>query len=254
MNPARARAKIAADQVIAEIVAGSYPPGSRLPTEFELCRLTGVSRASLREAMKSLQQLGVISIEQGRGSFVRPIDSWSPFDPAILAARTGQPGAKSEYPWTVQLAEARRLVEVDVAGLAAQRRDDQDLAVMRAAIDDMRAASRATDIDGFATADLAFHQAVLNAAGNEFIRALFDPVARLMHVSRVESSHPAVRRARALRMHRLILEAVAAGDSPAAVAAMRTHLDETLSWTARASGQAQTGQAGVQSAGRTENS
>ncbi len=253
MNSASARAKIAADHVIAEIVAGKYPPGSRLPTEFELCRLTGVSRATLREAMKSLQQLGVISIEQGRGSFVRPIESWSPFDPAILAARTRQPSAQLEYPWTVQLAEARLVVEVDVVGLAALRRNDEDLAAMRAAIDDMAAASRAKNIDGFATADLAFHQAVMNAAGNQFIRALFDPVARLMHVGRVESSESAVRRAKALRMHRLILEAVVVSDSPAAVAAMRTHLDETLSWTARASA-VRSKQANALSAIRAENS
>jgi GntR family transcriptional regulator, transcriptional repressor for pyruvate dehydrogenase complex len=228
-------ARTVAERIVDDIVSGKYPPGSRLPTELELCETTGVSRATLREAMKSLQQLGVTSIEQGRGSFVNPTESWSPFDPAVLAARVEGAAAGSGDPWEVQLAEARRVVEVDVAGLAASRRTEQDLVAMRAAIDGMRQASRARDVEAFATADLAFHQAVMNAAGNEFIRALFDPVARLMHIGRVESSEPAVRRVRAVRVHQAIMAAIAAGEPARAAAAMREHLDETLAWTLTAS-------------------
>jgi len=227
------------------IVSGKYPPGSRLPTELELCRATSVSRATLREAMKFLQQLGVTSIEQGRGSFVNPTENWLPFDPAVLAARVGQATADGGIPWAVQLVEARRLVEVDVAGLAASRRTEQDLAAMSAALEAMSAASRARNVDAFATADLAFHQAVMDAAGNEFVRALFDPVAKLMHVSRVESSEPAARRAQAFRVHRAIMDAIAAGDSSAAVTAMREHLDETLAWTVRVSRAAERSQRAV---------
>jgi len=234
MNFPRARARAVTDQLMNGIVSGKYPPGSRLPTELELCKETGVSRATLREAMKSLQQLGVTSIEQGRGSFVNPTQRWTPLDPAVLAARVGQAAAAGDTPWAVQLVETRRIVEVDVAGLAAARRTEQDLAAMRAALEAMRAASRARDVDAFASADLAFHQAVMDAAGNEFVRALFDTVAKLMHVSRVKSSEPAVRRARALRVHRVIMDAIAAGDSSGAAAAMREHLDETLAWTATA--------------------
>jgi GntR family transcriptional regulator, transcriptional repressor for pyruvate dehydrogenase complex len=242
MNFGRTRARAIADQLMDGIVSGKYPPGSRLPTELELCRATRVSRATLREAMKFLQQLGVTSIEQGRGSFVNPTESWLPFDPAVLAARVGQATADGGIPWAVQLVEARRVVEVDVAGLAASRRTEQHLTAMSAALEAMRAASRARNVDAFATADLAFHQAVMDAAGNEFVRALFDPVAKLMHVSRVESSEPAARRAQALRVHRTIMDAIAAGDSSAAVTAMREHLDETLAWTVRVSREAERGQ------------
>jgi GntR family transcriptional regulator, transcriptional repressor for pyruvate dehydrogenase complex len=245
MNSVRARARTIADQLVDGIVSGKYPPGSRLPTELELCATTGVSRATLREAMKFLQQLGVTRIEQGRGSFVNPTESWLPFDPAVLAARVGQATADGGIPWAVQLAEARRVVEVDVAGLAASRRTERDLTVIGNALEGMRAASRARDVDAFATADLAFHQAVMDASGNEFVRALFDPVARLMHISRVESSEPAARRARALRAHRAIIDAITAGDSSAAVAAMREHLDETLAWTVRASRAAERSQRAV---------
>jgi GntR family transcriptional regulator, transcriptional repressor for pyruvate dehydrogenase complex len=235
MNFARTRAGTVAGQIVGDIVSGKYPPGSRLPTELELCEATGVSRATLREAMKSLQQLGVTSIEQGRGSFVNPTESWSPFEPTVLAARVEGAAADSSDQWEVQLAEARRVVEVDVAGLAASRRTEQDLAAMQAAIGGMRQASRSRDVEAFAVADLAFHQAVMNAAGNEFIRALFDPVARLMHIGRMESSAPAVRRARAVRVHQAIMAAIAAGEPARAAAAMREHLDETLAWTLTAS-------------------
>jgi GntR family transcriptional regulator, transcriptional repressor for pyruvate dehydrogenase complex len=250
MNSTQARAKAVAEQILGDIVSGKYRPGSRLPTELELCEATGVSRATLREAMKSLQQFGVTSIEQGRGSFVNPVQSWSPFDPTVLAARIGHVSADSGAPdsggpdsggsWEVQLAETRRIVEAEVAGLAARRRTDWDLAAMRDSIEAMRRASRERDVDAFATADLAFHQAVMNAAGNEFIRALFDPVARLMHVGRVESSQPLVRRTQAIRVHDAIMAAIAARNELGAVAVMREHLDETLAWIRAATGSAGT--------------
>lgn len=231
MNSAQTRAKGVAVEFIDAIVSGKYPPGSRLPTELEMCEATGVSRATLREAMKFLEQLGVTSIEQGRGTFIRSTESWSPFDPFILCARVRHAAAGAAWSWSIQLAEARRVVEVEVAGLAASRRTEDDLGLMGAAISAMRASSSARDVAGFATADIAFHQAVMNAARNEFLRALFDPVARLMHISRMESAAPVARRASAVRAHQAILKAIADGDSAAAVAAMRDHLDETLNWT-----------------------
>jgi GntR family transcriptional regulator, transcriptional repressor for pyruvate dehydrogenase complex len=240
MNSTQARAKAVAEQILGDIVSGKYPPGSRLPTELELCETTGVSRATLREAMKSLQQFGVTSIEQGRGSFVNPVQRWSPFDPTVLAARIGHVAADPGDPWEVQLAETRRIVEAEVAGLAARRRTDRDLTAMRDSIEAMREASRESDVDAFATADLAFHQAVMNAAGNEFIRALFDPVARLMHAGRVESSEPPVRRTHAIRVHHDIMAAISERNELRAVAVMREHLDETLAWIRTASGSAGT--------------
>jgi GntR family transcriptional repressor for pyruvate dehydrogenase complex len=198
----------------------------------------GVSRATVREAMKSLQQRGVTSIEQGRGTFVNPVEEWSPFDPVLLAARTSGParahddlsllGAALDPTWSAKLIEARRMVEVGVAGLAATRRNEQDLADMEASLVVMKAAH--DDVTAFARADLAFHDAVMRAAANELIQALFDPISRLIGAGRIESSRPAERRAYALEAHASILAAIRAGDSDAAARAMQAHLDSTLTW------------------------
>ncbi len=230
MNFPGGMARVVVDRLLSDIASGRYRPGARLPTESELCTTMGVSRATLREAMKALQQLGVTSIEQGRGTFVTPVHRWSPFDPALLAARTsGVHGAPTDD-WPAKLVEARRLVEVDVAGLAADRRSDAALDAMGAAMDRMRAAADGDDVTAFAEADLAFHQAVMRAAGNELIEALFDPVSRLIHEGRLESSRPPERRVHALEAHALILSAIAGRDAPAARQAMREHLDNTFLW------------------------
>jgi GntR family transcriptional regulator, transcriptional repressor for pyruvate dehydrogenase complex len=227
MNYPAGRPGAVADRLLDEIVSGRYPPGSRLPTEPELCAAMGVSRATVREAMKSLQQRGVTSIEQGRGTFVTSMERWSPLDPVLLAARSATDQGLGAA-WAAKLIEARRVVEVGVAALAAERRSPDDLAAMAACMDSMRAAE--PDVAAFAQADLAFHRAVMRAADNEMIQALFDPLSQLIQEGRVQTSRPPERRALALEAHAAILEAIRAKDTAAAAGAMREHLTETLSW------------------------
>jgi GntR family transcriptional repressor for pyruvate dehydrogenase complex len=247
MNYAGGMAKVVVDRLLDDIAAGRYQPGSRLPTEPELCTMMGVSRATLREAMKALQQLGVTSIEQGRGTFVTPVERWSPFDPALLAARTSTVDGHLDEHWSAKLVELRRMVEVGVAGLAATRRHADDLAQMGAALEAMRRTQRG-DVTAFAEADLAFHQAVMKAADNELIQALFDPIHRLIEAARLESSLPAGRRAHAIEAHSSILAAIESGDAAAASTAMRDHLDSTFTWV-RSHAAAETGPATIE-AGR----
>jgi GntR family transcriptional regulator, transcriptional repressor for pyruvate dehydrogenase complex len=230
MNYPAGRPGAVADRLLDDIVSGRYPPGSRLPTEPELCTVMGVSRATVREAMKSLQQRGVTSIEQGRGTFVNPIERWSPLDPVLLAARSARPESDQGVgsAWAAQLIEARRVVEVGVAALAAERRGPADLETLAETLGRMRAAG--DDVAAFARADLAFHQAVMRAAGNELIHALFDPLSQLIQAGRLQTSRPAERRALAIEAHGAILVAIEAGDAEAAAAAMGEHLTETLSW------------------------
>lgn len=230
MNYPGGRSGQVAERLLGDIVAGKYPPGARLPTEPELCEAMGVSRATVREAMKSLQQRGVTSIEQGRGTFVNPRERWSPLDPVLLAARTGGSVGEMDPAWAVRLVEARLVVEVGVAAIAASRRSEADLEQMRASIAAMEAAR--DDVAAFAAADLSFHEAVLRAADNELIQALLDPIHRLVEEVRVLTSRPPVRRSAAIEAHTAILSAIQAGDGEAASRAMREHLDDTLGWVA----------------------
>ena len=215
-----------AAQLLSEILDGQYLPGSRLPIEPDLCERLDVSRATLREAMKSLQQRGVIRIEQGRGSFVNPRESWSALDPILLAARSGAPDGPTEE-WSRKLWEIRRIVEVGVAELAAGRRSDTDLTEMGNALTAMGEAQRAGDVTAFTQADLAFHRALSQAVGNELITALFEPISHLIEEERLRTSRSIDRRQEAIDEHTAILRAVASGRPRAARRSMTLHVDAT---------------------------
>jgi GntR family transcriptional repressor for pyruvate dehydrogenase complex len=214
-----------AARLLDEIVDGRYPPGAALPPEWELAEREGASRLTIREAVRVLRQKNVVAVVRGRGTFVQPRQHWSPLDPTVLGALARSPDGLTER--LQALLEARALVEVGVAELAAARRSGDDLAVMAGALDAMREADEATDVDAFANADLDFHGAVMSAAGNAVVAALFDPIAQLLWDTRRQTSRDPVARGHALRAHERILTAIERRDPVQAAGAMRDHLTET---------------------------
>ena len=214
-----------AHEFLAAIVGGAYPEGAKLPAEPELVAMTGVSRLTLREAMKLLQAKGVIRIEQGRGTFVNPSSTWSPLDPMVLAARAIHPDSAAVI--SRKLLEARRLVEVGVAELGATRRTDVHLTAMEQALAAMRAAHQRDDRDTFVAADIAFHQVIIEAAGNEIVAALYSPIQQLVLEGRRQTSSWPDARASAIRAHERILEAVRRRDPDLARGRMLAHLADT---------------------------
>jgi|SRR2546421_7718299 len=213
------------EHLVAAILRGDHPPDSRLPPEDRLAELFKVSRLTVREAVKALRGKGVVRVEQGRGTFVNQPDRWSPLDPDLLMARVGS--AEGTRDLAVKLTEARRLVEVGVAGMAAQRRTAQDLTDLRHALDRMRKASDRDDVDGFTEADLEFHQLVMAAAGNPFITALFEPLVDLLFEVRRAASGYRPGRETAIVAHTRIYEALRAGSPDAAREAMSVHMHQT---------------------------
>jgi DNA-binding FadR family transcriptional regulator len=233
-----------AGRLLQEIVGGSYPPGSPLPPEWELADREGASRLTIREAVRVLRQKSVVRVERGRGTYVQPRERWSPLDPDVLGALAQTPeGVTAQIN---ALLEARTLVEVGAAELAAARRGDDDLAAMAAAIAQMRAA--ADDVDRFVEADLAFHRAVMAAAGNAVIAALYGPITKLLHDTRLRTSRDVVARGHALAAHERILTAITRRGPGQAAWAMRDHLAQTGEDFARAGGAGDT--AGADAEGR----
>jgi GntR family transcriptional repressor for pyruvate dehydrogenase complex len=214
-----------AHEFLAAIVGGAYEPGSQLPPEPELVALTGVSRLTLREAMKVLQAMGVVRVEQGRGTFVNPPSSWNPLDPMVLSARAAGPDAGTAV--GLKLLEARRLVEVGVAELAAVRRSEAQLDAMTEALVAQRSAHDAGDTDRFVAADITFHQALMEAAGNEVVAALFGPIQSLVYEGRRLTSSWPEARALAIKAHERILAAVRRQDPGGARRRMLEHLEAT---------------------------
>jgi GntR family transcriptional repressor for pyruvate dehydrogenase complex len=212
-----------AARLLDDIVDGRYPPGSPLPPEWELAAREGASRLTIREAVRVLRQKSVVRVVRGRGTFVQPRERWSPLDAAVLGALARNPDALTER--LNALLEARSLVEVGVAELAAARRDEADLAAMRAATVAMQDAG--DDVAAFVAADLAFHDAVMSAAGNQVVAALFEPIAQLLLDSREQTSRDPVARDHALRAHERVYAAIQRHDGVQAAWAMRDHLAQT---------------------------
>lgn len=181
----------------------------------------------MREAVKALRAKNIVRIERGRGTFVNPPGEWADLS-ALMRVTTAQTHQSSG---TVarRLIEARRVIEVGAAELAATRRTDADLDMLEAALSAMRASAATADVEAFVTADIAFHAAVLNASGNVFLVALLGPLAEQLVEGRRQTSAYANIREHAIERHEAIVAAIRSGSIERAGAAMREHLDQTES-------------------------
>lgn len=214
-----------ADDIVNDILAGKYSPNSPLPNETELAERSGVSRLTVREAVKALSAKQVVRVEHGRGTFVNPPTDWSVLDPVLLIARSSYQKDRLALPR--ELIEARRVVEVAVAELAAQRRTTEDLARLEESLAMMREAAVRGDVASFVSADIAFHQQVMDAAGNNFINSLFDPLSKILQLTRHQTSAHAQVREHAIAHHQRILDAVRRGTPARAGRVMREHMNQT---------------------------
>lgn len=209
--------------ILDRIIDGTFQPGSALPPEAELAELLEVSRPTMREAVRSLSDRGVLRVVHGRGSFVTDRDHWHDLGTIVsVLARTTSPRELG-----IQLTQVRRMLEVGAAGLAAENRTDGDVTKLRALLDGYDAAGQSGDVAEVADLDLAFHAGILSATGNPFITAIMAPLTEALTRSRAyTAAQPAVR-ARAQVHHRRILECIAEQDAQGAKDAMRAHMDQT---------------------------
>jgi DNA-binding FadR family transcriptional regulator len=221
----RGRADEVADELLDLVVRGVFPVGRPLPSEAELATRFGVSRLTVREAIRLLASTRVLDVRQGRSSVVNPVELWSPLDGRLLAARSQV--EDGEMHLARRLLEARRAVEVAIAELAAVRRDEVHLERLARAHEEMQRCSAQGDVDGAAEADLTFHGLLFAAADNVFLTALVEPLTEVLRTLRRRTSSVPEIRAHALDRHAAILQAVVGGDAAAAGEAMRDHLLQT---------------------------
>jgi GntR family transcriptional repressor for pyruvate dehydrogenase complex len=198
------------------IEEGQLRRGDRLPPERELALQVGVSRPSLRYGLRTLQAMGVIRARQGSGTFVAdgpPVLSEGPL--RFLAALHGI-GRDEMF-------QARRVLEVGAAGLAAEHADQEQMARMAEEVASMFAAMDSPH--QFLVHDVQFHRAVAAASGNRILATLIDTVAELVY----EVRRTTVERAKDLResaeMHRRIYRAIKGGDPERARQEMEEHLN-----------------------------
>ena len=202
----------------AQIDQWQLAPGDRLPTEARLAAMHGVSRSVVREAVHRIKSRGQLVSRQGSGVFVAAVAAHQPlaFDPAVLES----------VDRLVEVAEVRRVLEAEMASLAAVRATRSQIAGLRKALLAIDAATAAGG-DGVAE-DMAFHRAIGEATGNpQFSRLLAFLEQYLRDGMRITRANEARRPdfMQAVRdEHRSIVDAIAARDSTAARRAAIRHL------------------------------
>lgn len=155
------------------ILSKEYPPGSKLPSENELCKMFGVSRTSIREALQMLSAQGFISIEKGRGVFVKSLSSEIATKSLIKFFEH-----RFDGDYTFDLIHARQIIEPGIAYLAALNRTEEDLALMKKDIEDIK--ENENDPVKHGEYDMSFHMHLANASKNKLIPLLLKPIHGLM--------------------------------------------------------------------------
>jgi GntR family transcriptional repressor for pyruvate dehydrogenase complex len=208
-------------QVEESILKGQLKPGDQLPAERDLAQRFGVSRTAVREAVKTLREKGLVEAYSGRGTFVTNGTSQTIRQSLDLMVRINpQEGAAN-------LAELRLVLEPEIAGLAAQRIEEQLISTMREAVAAME--RNLHDPDAYVEADLDFHLALAEAAGNPLILSLLDSIVGLLREQRSRIFNVDGGPERGQYHHKRILAAIEKRNPEEAREAMREHLKQVLS-------------------------
>jgi GntR family transcriptional regulator, transcriptional repressor for pyruvate dehydrogenase complex len=208
------------DQIAARVVAliteRHLKPGDRLPPERELAQSMGVSRSSLREALRALSLLGVTEMRQGDGTYLTALDPDALMRPfgLVLALNDGQ---------LQDLFEARRVIEPALAALAAERIDEPTLDALRKCVHDSAEAVR--DEDAFMRIDLELHGLIARAASNSILWHVIGSISGMGIASRRRTNPLPGLREQSVEDHRAIVAALDARDPEAAAATMLRHLE-----------------------------
>jgi GntR family transcriptional repressor for pyruvate dehydrogenase complex len=212
-------------ELLEEIAVGEYAPGDLLPREVDLVTRFQLSRGVVRECIRGLEERGVVAVTHGRGARVTEPGSWNVLDPEVLRAMLAAPGGDSLID---EALECQRLLEVDAAGLAAERAGQEELDALTSTVERMeaeaaRAARTPAAAQRYLEADAAFHRAVVRAAGN---RALTRMTVPLHDALAAAAPAKTSRRGRdkEIAEHHAVIAAIAGGDADAARHAIAEHL------------------------------
>jgi DNA-binding FadR family transcriptional regulator len=205
-----------------EVLSGSRPPGSRMPSVEELYGRFGASRVLMREVTKTLVAKGLVSAKTRVGTLVLPPEHWNWFDPDVLAWRV-RLGLDPQF--VKHLTQMRRAVEPAAAALAAEQRTDEHLAEMRKSVTGMTRAG--SDRHAFVQADLDFHIAVAAASGNPLFRTLAAVIETALGAYFTLSTPIGAADIKTIvRRHARVADAIEARDPKAAASAMTKVVDE----------------------------
>lgn len=198
-----------ADQVTQQlqekISLGELKPGEKIPTEPELMSLFGVGRSTIREAVRVLVKAGLLEVRQGDGTYVmKRTPSLEPLEHRLRRAAI------------LEVYEARRILELEMAKLAAQRRSDDDLARMRESLNKRREARRIDDMWAYVDSDLAFHLAIAAASKNSVLTDLYGSFSNVLRDALYKLVTDRELYQNQIAIHEQLLEAIERKDAKAA--------------------------------------
>jgi GntR family transcriptional regulator, transcriptional repressor for pyruvate dehydrogenase complex len=207
-----------ASRIEAAIGSGELQIGSPIPSERLVAEQFGVSRTVVREAVRALVARGLLEVRAGAGTIVT-----NPSLPHVASSITLlMSTSTSKLPYE-KVIEARQVLEVEIAGLAAARRTDEDLDALNTALEELKVED--LKLERFVEVDMAFHRGLAKATQNELLEILADSVAHVMIRVRAASFEIPGTVSGAVHHHSRILAAVRRSDSDASRLAMKRHLE-----------------------------
>lgn len=209
-------------QIKRMIQRGDLRPGDRLPPEQELADRLGLSRSSMREAVKALEAMRILDVRRGDGTYVTSLQ------PSLLLEAMSFVLDFHESHAVLDVLEVRRIVEAAAAGLAAMRATAGDIAAMRA---HLAAIGPETRSDDLVVHDVAFHRMVAASTGNHYLVGILETISSQTSRARVWralTQDGAVEHT--LNEHDRILDAIEAGDAEVARALMTVHVSGVERW------------------------
>lgn len=197
------------------ILEGQLAPGEKLPAERELAEHMGVSRVSIREALRELENRGLIDRRPGRGTIVLKPGERAHISEDVIGT------IESLRPGLADIMELRSIVEPPIARITAERATRRDVAQLRELVEAMEG-----DVtkERYAELDRAFHQAIAQYAHNPLLELINEQIANQIAPSRASRYQTRERRAASSAAHRRIYEAIAAGDGKRAEQEARAHV------------------------------
>jgi GntR family transcriptional repressor for pyruvate dehydrogenase complex len=214
--------RLAGDTLLSRIVRGIWKPGDRLPSERQLSAELGMSRPSVREAIRGLEAMGLVDVRHGQGVYVR--EAGEAADDAFFA------GWQVDHSYAIgELLAFRLLIEPQLAALAAEHADARFVDELAGIMAAMEAAAEVGDLNVLVQMDTSFHDAITRRAGNRLYRDLLDHIAGLSIDSRRISLSVPGRAVQVIASHTGVVDAIAAGDPEGASLAMAAHLEKFAS-------------------------
>lgn len=208
------------------ITSGDLNPGDRLPREADLAALIGVSRNSLREAVRALSLVRILDVRQGDGTYVSSMSTESLLESLNFLLEFRQDSGVTQF------LEVRRILEPAAAAIAARTMSPEQIAALRASVHETEAAA---DVTQLVKHDLAFHSAISAGTGNAVLASMCDSVSMPTERARIWrglTEENAVERT--IEEHLRIVEAIEAHDSELAAARTLIHITGVLQWLHRA--------------------